>query len=211
MIVLPEGFNLGQGYYDKRYGRGTEGASDVKIIADLKVISHKYGCAFVAGLIVADCPNVAPPHNSAYSIDRDSDTVLSRKHGVDSSANYTPYPQYSERPAVCRNVAVVALMCMDSYEGTDRFQALAEKMREAHASIVCIPMHMSNGLGGGNPGHKLTCRYGLGEAVWIGANSNVGCVNSFVADCDGVIKEQVCGGAVAKIEVVPLADLIAKS
>jgi predicted amidohydrolase len=205
LVVLPEGFNLQQDYWDKYSGKG-DGSTDIRVIDQLKDVSHRYGCAFVAGLIVADCLDVSPPYNSAYLIDGGFHRLLSRKHADDISANYTPHPQHYERPLVWRGVGIVALMCKDSGEFQERFDELAAQLNGPSARVVCIPMNMTNGLNGGNPGLPLTARYGLSDAVWIAANSHTGWVHSFATNRQGVVQEPVCRGAIAKIEIFWLTD-----
>jgi predicted amidohydrolase len=208
MIVLPEGFNLGQHYWDKAYGPKTTPATSTAIIGDLKALSSKYGCALVAGLIVDDCPNVSPPFNSAYLIDGEDDRLLARKHQDDGSTNYSPFPEYYSKSIVWRGIGIITVICMDCYGSTERFGVLADEIKDCSARVVCIPMHMSNGLGGGPTGYKLTGRYALSDAIWVAANPRGTDVNSFVAGYDGIIREPVCGGNQTRIEIFPLADLI---
>ena len=220
LVVLPEAFNI-----DKRHYYSAEQTTnyDPSILDGLKGLSANFKCAFIAGLIIRDSTGIVPPYSSVALIDMSvpptNCRVLSLKTKDDGSRKYTPHREFYSRPVVWRNLGIVALICFDAQSDQEdhehfreRFQKLGDelKSRKCHTSVVCIPMHMSNGLCGGYPGTKLTARYGLSGSVWIAANSHAA-VNSFVADIDGLIREPVGRGEENKIEVFSLADLMRRS
>jgi len=220
LVVLPEAFNIDKRYY---YTADKILDYDPSVLDGLKGLSANFKCAFVAGLIIRDSSGVVPPYSSAALIDMSVPSpncgVLSLKTKDDGSHKYTPHHEFYSRPLVWRALGIVALICLDAQSDQEdhghfreRFQKLGDefKSRKCHTSVVCIPMHMSNGLGGGYPGTKLTARYGLSGSVWIAANSHVA-VNSFVADIDGLIQEPVGTGEENKIEICSLADLVRRS
>lgn len=220
LIVLPEAFNIDKRHY---YVAEETVNYDPSFLDGLKELSAIFKCAFIAGLIIRDSSGIIPPYSSAALIDMSVPPpncgVLTLKTKKDGSSKYTPYHEFYSTPLVWRDLGIVALICLDAQSDQEnhehfrrRFQQLGDAFRslKCRTSVVCIPMHMSNGMGGGDAGAKLTARYGLSESVWIAANSHTA-VNSFVADIDGVIREPVGKGEENKIEVFVLANLIRRS
>jgi hypothetical protein len=68
LIVLPEGFSIGGGYFR---GKGSKPNTDPGILRRLQYICGTFDVCFVADLIIRnpDVPQPDPPYSSAYLID----------------------------------------------------------------------------------------------------------------------------------------------
>jgi predicted amidohydrolase len=208
LVVLPEGFNLGRHYWERSGQTEKEAHSRIGIVDDLRARSRQSGCALVAGLIINDVPHVSPPYNSAFLIDSDDVRLLSRKHQNDFSVNYTPFDRYNSRPTVWRGVVIIGLICNDVELAAEKFKSQADEIVDSSPRIICVPMHMSNGLHGGLPRQRLMSQNEMRNAVWVAASSRSSGVNSFVAGFDGVIREPIGAGAITAIELFSLTNLL---
>jgi hypothetical protein len=206
LIVLPEGFNIHKPYFDRQPPN-----TDPNIFCDLERISDEFRCAFVAGLMVGDTPGVSPPYNSAYLIDGSHRVLLSRKRKADDteasrvqgrswSANYTAYPNFYTIPVSHRGLGIAALVCLEAQSDQEPYPQYRERLEGTALAlrrlgnplnVVCVPMHMSNGLCGGQPGQNITKGTPLEGTIWCAANSHSGQVNSFVTDVSGFILDQI--------------------
>jgi hypothetical protein len=139
LIVLPEGFNVPDGYYG-----GTGPTPSVR--NRLLVLSKNFRVAFVAGLIeeqVAD--GASKGFNSAYLIDaayRGEFRLLSQKRKDCWDRICSDNPNAEVRPVVHRGFGIAALICNDFMqcdEGTRNSLIENVEWSSCAARILCAP------------------------------------------------------------------------
>lgn len=140
LIVIPEAFNIREGYWsDHRY-------VDASIKTILKEISRCFKIALVAGLIEEG--TLGSASSSAYLIDCELCEFLSRKTRDDGSRNYVPSPEVQDTAVLHRGVCLSALVCMDAandFPGlSDRHHRLLKQMDALNPapSVLCVPARM---------------------------------------------------------------------
>ena len=222
LIVLPEAFNIGGTYYAPEPPN-----VDLSILGELSRLSTDSKCAFVAGLIIADTPDIFPPHSSAYLIDRCFQKRITRKEAQDDaevgrvagrgwSAKYTSCPSHESTPIQHRGLAIATLIRNDAQSGTlgpdevyiSRCDRVTSALRGfgCQYKVMCVPAHMSNGFWGGQVGQDATLAEPLKGTIHILANSCTSQVKSFVTNTNGVIVSSI-GGSKNQIAVVSLETL----
>lgn len=208
LIVLPEAFNIRRKYREKRptpnFG--------LSVLGDLRDIASARGISFVAGLIIDDTSDVAPPYSSAYYIDRDSKRLMCRKGGEEDRAgvNYTPFGSDDcdiDNPIEHNDACIAAMVCMDIDEYPQRYRDLSCKTASSSQRIrvFCVPAHMGSTwslLANGHLGYSLRC---VGLRVVV-ANSKPDGHASFVTDPSGVVVDEVSGD-VNKVVLAPVDPL----
>lgn len=219
LIVLPEGFNLG-----RYYGDDDDTANfDVGILCELAAVSESVGCAFVAGLIIADTPDIHPPYSSGYFIDGDQPIrLLTRKTLGDHTAspsphrnycNYTPlYGSFKSDFVVYRGVTIAALICRDAmdwrsyYHNDDQFMASFQSTDTAFR-VMCIPANTERYFSKeATIGTKVADGLAWVRTVNVFANSHKNHL-SFVSGLDGEIITSDAKGPVNCIRTVALEAL----
>jgi hypothetical protein len=142
LIVLPEAFNI-----KIPYGTSSTPDTDSSILSSLQDICKTFDIAVVAGLIIdtPDGPRTGSRYASAHLIDaRNPTDLLCYKHNQDSRGPYVGCNDGYDRsnPRHYLNVAVVTLICMDSYPEyiRNRLSELAGKLAACvETRILCIP------------------------------------------------------------------------
>jgi len=223
LIVLPEAFNIGREYYHQ-----DPPSIDPSFLTDLSKRSLFYHCAFVAGLIVEDSPEVIPPYSSAYLIDGEEITLLARKASKDNTeatsptlgayaANYTAFPGFYSRVIRHRDVAIAGLVCLDGqYEQGSAHSAHAEELEHLAISLtnsgcahklLCVPARVSNGFCNGQPLQNVAFNTPWGGIIQILANGLPSHVASFSTNSSGIIQSPVSPRHDNRIDIFQLTDL----
>jgi predicted amidohydrolase len=203
LIVLPEAFNIAVPYR----GQG-ERNFERAVLGELRGLAQRFNVAFVAGLVVKENSEPAPPYSAAYFIESTVATLMCYKIGADDMAgiNYTACRTQADfnNPILYHGVRIGALICVDANPTVALSRVLLPRLRTVAngSDLVCILSH--TGKGNFSDG-KVGCGVNLTENCQrlVLANSKPDGIDSFVTDSKGKIIEPTVGGDQTKIVTVP--------
>jgi hypothetical protein len=137
LLVLPEGFNVLNGYY------APKPELDANACFRLKALSTTRGITFVVGLI-----EKLKGQNSAYLIDGNTaPQLLSRKRtiGAGTLDLYAPCQTFEEEAVLHRGIGITALLCDDAGLSGERRPELTKFRRlQCGSKVLCVPACMMN-------------------------------------------------------------------
>jgi hypothetical protein len=171
LIVLPEGFNVSDGYYG---GTGPTPSIRQKLIA----LSRKHQIAFVAGLIEESVAGVsAKGFNSAYLVDGDVVRLLSHKRKDYAEKICSSKPGGCREPICYKGLGIASLICTDFINcGEEDRSALINHSGWAgcRMKLLCVPAYST---------HKAELPYAAeqwGRKVHIAVANGTDAANSLV-------------------------------
>jgi len=174
LIVLPEAFNNGRGYYETI---GTPPQCEAAgVLNELASLAREFQTVFIAGLL-------APPLSSAHLIATNGDhRIVCYKKSQDHSGNYQPAMPGSdpENPIACGDCTVGVLICNE----IELYVApLSRKLGESASErkIIAVPAHMDAQWFGSGP---LVYDHWRDRYVVVANSNPYGC-GSFAANSKG--------------------------
>lgn len=142
LVVLPEAFNIKNGYLKGRFDPSISWSS-------LKAISLEFKVGLVAGLIVRWRRWSSWRYSCSYLIDGDVCKRLSCKMSDDRLGHYTASPN-RDSPCLHRGVFIGSLICMDATGinenyPNERHNALLGRFNSSEATrkVLCVPAHFT--------------------------------------------------------------------
>lgn len=160
LIVLPEAFNVGDGYVGGKceppYLSNRQLAASVICERLRKELAGPLGVCFVVGVLEkappthVPAPAGTPVRNSAYWVDATGAHLICHKMGNDNKCLYEPCSsnQDSHNPIECANASIATLICMDATESDPTIQnrrsALLNTLKKSPKQpIICVPARTS--------------------------------------------------------------------